>query len=373
MADTTKYIVGFLLVIVTLGVVTIELETSSKLRVDNDKSTFYVPQSEGSKVWVVSGREYNRLFEGTKILGRDTKTIKISNIIQDNSITITRYTKYLKGPEIIDTYTFFGNTKDVELFPVSHKIEVKNAKGYFYRYTVDELTNTIPKTKLINELSLSFGKNMKVDLQEGYRWAWIGYPYGSDSISAQYEIDSNYKVFYMKLYDPIIPDVSQICINTTASRRIPVQVQQEYTCSSLFNFTSNPKYAYCFEEVFNAINNTKLNKTIFEHSFDTGFRANKTIYWKETQYTNENYNVCKRQIGYDIDGKTLDWSKQGLQCKRDGLVLNCDSCEDGNCDGIIHSGESYCIADIQSKSIDCSADYSNIEKKFSRFVQRFRE
>jgi len=233
-----KYIIGtLLLVILATGIIYISMGEKARIRVDADKTTFYV-KNEANQ-WVVSGREYNRLFAGTKIQGRDTPTITITTETHNTTITeptyehnnwtdangtlhtesiikgytnatvvlgvtITRSTGYRNGAVIIDTYNFDGSTTDIELFPVSHKVEVINASGMFYRYTVDDLKGVGAKRKLSGETSASFGLNMKVELHPKYNWAWVGYPYGSDSISAQYSVDSDYEVFNVRLFDPLI-------------------------------------------------------------------------------------------------------------------------------------------------------------------------
>ena len=79
MENKTKYVIGFLtLILLASGVVYISLE-NVRLRVDNDKSTFYVKNDNNR--WVVSGREYNSLFDGTKKMNRDKKSIKINTDI----------------------------------------------------------------------------------------------------------------------------------------------------------------------------------------------------------------------------------------------------------------------------------------------------
>ena len=96
-----------------------------------------------------------------------------------------------------------GDIDGVEFFPISHTVTVLNAKGKFYRYTVDDLSGTGEKRKLSGQTNLKFGKNMKVELQKEYRWAWVGWPYGSDSLSAQYDINSNNETFNVRLFDPV--------------------------------------------------------------------------------------------------------------------------------------------------------------------------
>ncbi len=203
MAESKEFIVGLLIMtILTSGIVIVELTDQVRIRIDEDKATMYVPHETMHWIWVVGGREYSRLFDGTKQLNRDKSSIEINYLVNGYQTIILRQTGYQRGPIIIESWFFDGRQSDVELFPIRHTVEVINASGFFYRYSVDDLVDAPPKYKLSGETSLSFGRNMKVELHPGYRWAWIGYPYGSDSVAAQYDIKSDYEVFNMRLYDP---------------------------------------------------------------------------------------------------------------------------------------------------------------------------
>lgn len=230
MVKKQQYIIGVLfLVLLASGVIYISMEEAGvRMRIDEDKSTFYV-KNENNR-WVISGREYNRLFDGTTNVYRDKKNIKLEYLWRDENVSnetipwiwkplptsedgnilelpngvikIIRTTPYKRGPTIIDTYIFDSSVTNVELFPISHTINIINASGFYYRYTVDELTGTGYKRKLVDETELSFGRKMHVTLKDDYRWAWIGWPYGFDSVSAQYDIKTNNETFYLRLYDP---------------------------------------------------------------------------------------------------------------------------------------------------------------------------
>ena len=169
-----KYIVGFLTVLILLsGVAYITLSDEVRIRVDDDKATFYVPHEAYSWIWTVSGREMNKLFDGTSLMYRDAKNIKINTTINGNRVLIRRETPYIRGPVIIDTYTFNGDVGDKKLFPISHEVEIYNASGKFFRYEVRDLVYDGLSIKLTDETSMSFGRKMKVEWQEDYRWAWV--------------------------------------------------------------------------------------------------------------------------------------------------------------------------------------------------------
>ena len=205
MTDYKKYIIGTLLILVSLSIIYISFNNTVRMRVDTDKTTFYIKllndDGEPYGRWLVSGREYNSLMDGSSKMNRDVSNIVVNISINEinNQTTITRITPYKRGPVIIDTYKFNGNTKDVELFPVSHKIQIINGSDYFYRYEVKDLTYSGETKKLSGETELEFGMRMKLELQEGYRWGWV-YSYGG--VRVQYDIPTNDCIFEIRLFDP---------------------------------------------------------------------------------------------------------------------------------------------------------------------------
>ena len=200
---------SLLLLIVSSLIVYISMGDDVKLRVDADKSTFYIKlqDSDGNPVgrWLVSGREYNKLMDGSSLMYRDVSNIKVDTIIDDvlNTVTIKRTTPYIRGPVIVDTYFFDGNIADVKLFPISHTIEVFNASGKFYRYELKDLDYSGDTLKLSGEIELNFGMNMKVELEPNYRWGWI-YSYGG--VRVQYSIPSDYEIYNIRFFDPVVGD-----------------------------------------------------------------------------------------------------------------------------------------------------------------------
>ena len=211
---TNRYLVGFLiLTILVSGIVYIQLSNKVKIRVDNDKTTFYVPHEEYPWLWIVSGREYNKLFDGTSLMYRDVSSIKIDTKIENNKTWIIRNTTYQRGPKIVDTYYFDGNINSAEMFPISHTVEIYNGSGYFYRYEVRDLEYS-GETKKLDVNSMRFGKNMKVEWQEkNKRWARV---YKSGILKVQYDIPSDYEKYEVRLFDPEDPPKwSQNSTNST--------------------------------------------------------------------------------------------------------------------------------------------------------------
>ena len=73
-----KILIGILtLLVLSTGVVYVTFGDDARLRVDNDKTTFYVPHADYSWIWSVSGRELNSIFDGTSKMNRDVSNIKV--------------------------------------------------------------------------------------------------------------------------------------------------------------------------------------------------------------------------------------------------------------------------------------------------------
>lgn len=201
------YAIGTILLAILATSIIVQLPSQNvQIKITEDEAIFY--QNTSGK-FEITGVEKIRLIKGTTTMWRQTDGIKIFNISEGDFLKIVRETPYyIKpyskeiGPLVIETWTFNTESEDITQFPVEHRVEILNGKNLFLRYTVDELEDTGEKRKIINETELSFGKNMRIEFNENYNWAWIGYPYGADSFSAQYKIESDYEEFNFRLFDP---------------------------------------------------------------------------------------------------------------------------------------------------------------------------
>jgi len=193
-----KITIGVLTLLLLSGIVIITFQNDLRIRVDNDKSTFYTKNDNNR--WVVAGREYNSLFDGSSKMNRVSKSIVVDTQINEetNEVVVTRHTEYIRGPTVIDTYLFNSEITSIEMFPISHTVEVIGGKDFFYRYEVRDLVYDGP-TNYKATSPASFGRNMKVTWQDGYNWAHI---YKAGILKAQYKIESDYEVFEVRLFDP---------------------------------------------------------------------------------------------------------------------------------------------------------------------------
>lgn len=220
MADTKNIIIGFLILsLVATGIVYISLKNDLRVRVDEDKSTFYVKNENNA--WIVSGREYNSLFEGTSKKQRDVGNIKVETIVDNisDTVMIKRTTPYKVGAIVVDTYFFNGKIDSPELFPIYHSVEIFNGVGFIYQYEVRELEyngqtikDPIPP--------LSFGKQMKVEWDNQAYWSTV---YSSGLVKVRFRPDSNYERYEVRLFDPGTCTTYLYFDNVNASRKYELE------------------------------------------------------------------------------------------------------------------------------------------------------
>ena len=185
---TKKYVIGFLIFIITLATVTVIFQGKAQIKVEKTRTIFQVNESG---VWTTTGIEYNKLFNGTKVV-----TQKSANVTYKPK-RIER--KAIFGdPYIFDSYDFNPDSPDITDFPLAHTIQIYNSKNLIYEYRVTNLIYSGP-SKIISGNSMSFGKNMKVTWDSGYSSATIS---STGTLKIRYKILSNYQIINVKLFDP---------------------------------------------------------------------------------------------------------------------------------------------------------------------------
>lgn len=170
------------------------------LRIDVGKtySTFKVWKNES---WVLAGQEYTLIFDGTKKMRASSRTVE--QFTEDENIRIIRTSNFKNNVTVIDTYTFDGNEKDIELFPISHKINVLNGEEYILVYEVTKLEYSGETTKDILSPQ-EFGHNMKIEWEEGnyYSRIWKYASKDEGKFTIKYRPDSNNFTKQVRLFDP---------------------------------------------------------------------------------------------------------------------------------------------------------------------------
>ena len=303
MVSNNKMIVGFLMVAVLSTATYVTLLDDVRLRVDNDKSTFYILNDNNR--WEVSGREYNSLFSGSTKLNRRSSGIQVDTTIKDNKVVITRYTPLIRGPVIVDTYEFDGMIDDVTQFPISHSVRVINGSGFFYRYEVRELEYVGPTNRKATSPQ-EFGKNMKIEWDmDRQRWAHV---YQSGILKVQYKILSDDETYQVRLFDP--PNNKGIQINCIGEVKSIIGQSIKITPASQFN------------------NGTTLDREDVVLEYGT---------------------VCVKYEYLLVKGNDfINLSNIDYECSQtsDGVV--CDSKLDGNGYGVCDSGESCILYDLKN-------------------------
>ena len=190
------YIGLIFLVLISSGVYITWPEQGLKMRIDEDRSTFYLYDD---RYWRVSGRELNSLWSGTTKINRDLSTVYVNTTfdLDTNETIIIRFTKYRRGPVIVDTYKFDGKNTDIELFPVDHTIEIYNASGYIYQYEVRDLKYDGETIKGVTSPQ-TFGR-MKITFTDGYYWTTL---YKSGILKVRYRVTEDYLKLDNRLFDP---------------------------------------------------------------------------------------------------------------------------------------------------------------------------
>lgn len=87
---------------------------------------------------------------------------------------------------------------------------------------------------------------------------------------------------------------------TQVERYNPHEVTKSYTCTESLNYTTNPKYFWCYQNLTGNQSNTTI--ILFEHSYTSANLSTKTAYWQETeQYQTINPDITT--FNYEFDGK----------------------------------------------------------------------
>ena len=349
MVDKKILTIGFLIVTLLASVIYIQMN-AVKIRVDSDAATFYAKDLNVYGVpfgfFKVAGREFTSVFDGTSKMNRRSSGIVVSSFIDNvsNTVLIKRVTPYIRGPVVKESWFFNGSVSDVGVFPIYHKVEVFNASGFFFRYEVRDLTYDGLTEKLFGT-NMSFGKNMKVTWQDGFRWAWV---YKAGILKVQYGIPSDYEVFNVRLFDPVkekpdIKDDNSVfivdnCFNVTKYKTAVVPVFENFSkcwnttiffdCKNVTHINETTSLPYV---VVNATCKNKTETSCYNYTEKVGTKEILVPY------------VVKECNPYVVVGeKQLNYSKQDFNCSNDVKdCVVCDSCLDGNCDGIcdIRGGE----------------------------------
>jgi hypothetical protein len=193
---TNKWILGILTLVILTSSIYIMMPESVRLDVGKTSTLFKVWEGK----WVTSATEYIDIYSGTSKL-------KVINVTLSKEITGTK-AKIIRdrwlagGINVKDIYEFDGTVKDIELFPISHNIEITGAKGKILQFKVSGLYGNVLSRDAISPES--FGKQMKVYWQDGAYYQKIVYSKTTqkDTLTVKYKITSNAQTFNVRVFDP---------------------------------------------------------------------------------------------------------------------------------------------------------------------------
>ena len=303
MVDKTQISIGFLIITILLGsgagIYYTQFGDDIKFRMDEDKNTIY--QLIDSR-WLVSGKEYNTLFSGTTKLNRDLSSIYVDKIIRNdtglymyhnglltndskliepylrlgpNSTIDKRYTKYKRGPIIIDTVLYDGMIDDIKKIPLSHKIEIINGSGLLYRYEARQIPYSEEYSGNIKS-PLPLDRDMTIEWDEGYNWAKV---YKSGIFKVQYKLKSDYESYYIRMFDPPHYEIINDTIywnDTDFYMNVTPHTITDYGCVEGYLEDVNLNSGHKFVIGFGDTNTTLLSVSFLENSTNS---TNNSMYW----------------------------------------------------------------------------------------------
>lgn len=222
----TKIILSIFLTLVLLST-SLYFVLDDKVRVDI-KLTYsdFSVYEDGS--WVLAGREYVNLFDGTAKMRAKNRSLD-TDIGEDNITKVTRIANYKDGISTIEVYTFDPSSSDVELFPINHSVNVINGKGKLLQYEVQKLLYTGETIKDISSPQ-SFGHNMKVEWEDGnyyskiYKYLWRD----EGKLTVKYRVDSDDYFKNVRLFDP--PENITVILNSPTDNYCSADSNVTFNC-----------------------------------------------------------------------------------------------------------------------------------------------
>lgn len=298
METKTKLIIGFLILLISSSIIYVTFSDKGKIRVDEDKTTFYVLNDNNR--WVIAGREYNYLLDGNSKLYRDVSNIEVKTWNDSIKVWVQRTTPYKRGPVIIDTYEFDSSIEDIESFPISHTIEIFNGTGYFYKYEVKNLIYDGPTFKLDGkQTSQAFGRNMKVEWWKDYRLGWV---YKSGKMYVKSEKLSAYEKFNARLFDPEQIEFNNTLFSSYLWFTTNMNITRNLKLERYSNITSTQLSIEGFESNLS-------NTDSFESNYDGWTNYTSGISRETNWSTNGSYSIYfDTESTHQSINKTIDLS-----------------------------------------------------------------
>jgi hypothetical protein len=311
-----KVIFGALLIIILTSIIYVSYDNKVKFRIDEDKTTLYV--KENSR-WVVAGREYNKLFDGTSRMNRDKGSISVTSWYRDGYFYVQRSTKYIRGPQVVDTYMYDPNTTSVEKFPLEHRVDVFDGEGYIYQYEVRDLVYNGP-TYATEDHYFAFGRGVKIEILSDAYWTKV---YTSGILKSRFRLQDNHETFYVRLFDPVVLYLQGSTGDQEYELGTPIQARVTHTADT----------AVCID-VLDALYGVNYSCGTTDGSGD--YYANLSLPTVSIDQFNDSTfskSITESSLGYIRTSNTDDYQEFSFDISGTGSENNTvDVCNDGTID-----------------------------------------
>ena len=195
----------YLLLIILAASFAIILPGQIRIDVQNTKTIYKVYEDDS---WVLAAIGRVNLFDGTAKMRANYR--EISYIEDSGIITIRRVAMYKDDISTTEIYTFDSSKSDVELVPISHETTCYKCVGKILQFEYRDILYD-GETKDISS-PFSFGHRMKLTWQDGAYRAKVYQQAVTDKIILRYRPTEDYQIFNTRMFDPPIPDASEINI-----------------------------------------------------------------------------------------------------------------------------------------------------------------
>lgn len=239
-----KYVIGTLLLAILAASIYVALPGKVKIDVSM-ASTKYYTYDDG---WVLGGIEYVYLYNGTKKMTPLNRVINYT--INGLETTITRRSEFA-GSSMTHTYTFRGDTSNIELIPVKGKLECFNCSGKIIQFEFNKINYDGFNRNAISPET--FGK-FKIEWQSGAYFAKVyNYLTSPDKLIVKYKATKDYESYDVRMFDP------DPVINTTYLGNVSGVIF--YPNLTTAEITFEPYF--CYQETANVSNNCTRGFTTF--------------------------------------------------------------------------------------------------------------
>lgn len=223
-----KTLIGSVLLFVILSM-SFYMLLPDKVRIDFTKTRTIFSVYENEK-FVISGIEYTRIFDGTKLMR--AKNRDISFTINDDTTEWYRIANFKDDIIVEDFVSFENEATDVEDVPIFHEACFTNANGKIFEYLISDITYNDDSKNIISPFA--FEKNMKVTFQDGYHIAKVvNNKIAKDKIIIRYRIKSDYECFNVRLFDPIESIKPRKALNTKYTYNSKVEEYSDGTGNAI--------------------------------------------------------------------------------------------------------------------------------------------